>query len=220
MHFKNNSCQYLSFHCKLLESHSLWVFQHRLSPSLNVPMTDPGFATPHTSKRASSEAITLAAHPVMWLSPINKTLCLQHLEYFALLLSNFTIDSLTKLCMWSSLLFILLIFLLSFLDGLIWPFTLVGIQFVFWSLIDSPCTSWWFGGSCWVVFLGRRVNNGFLILPWIFCTQLFVEIPVTFVILGAKAFSTFKIRYHTFSRYLRKSNFIYTYTKIHVEVGI
>jgi hypothetical protein len=69
---------------------------------------------------------------------------LQYLAYFALLLSNFTVDSLNKLWKWCSFLFILLI-LLSFLVGLIWPFTIVGIQFEFQSLIDWHCTSWWLG---------------------------------------------------------------------------
>jgi hypothetical protein len=35
----------------------------------------------------------------MWLSPINRILCLPHFKYFALLLSNFTVDSFSKVCM-------------------------------------------------------------------------------------------------------------------------
>jgi hypothetical protein len=67
------------------------------------------------------------------------------------------------LSMWSRSLFALLL-LFSFLVGLICPFTIVGIQFEFWSLVRSLYTSWWLVGSCWVVFLGCRIIDGCLIL--------------------------------------------------------
>ncbi len=125
---------------------------------------DPGLTIPHTSNWESREAINLAAQPLMWLSPISNTLCLEDLVYSALLLSTFVVVSLTKLFTWSHLLFILLMFS-SFLFWLIWPFRMVDMQFVFWSHFSSTCILWWFCGSSWVVNLGCQFANMFLWLP-------------------------------------------------------